>query len=408
MKNNLRLRHILAVCALCSVTQALTLTAAAQRADMFHWLFPNPSNNNGYEEFIRAAEMIQIIPELTLAMQTDATLATKRRVLAMPRVARALSLVRDGLAKPVGSPRDNITENTLFPEMAMFRMLARLIAVEEYVNFADGRVDSAIDSLKTGLSFGYRVQMDTLIAGLVGIAMDAIVMKGFGANINQLSVFQCDRVVSLMKEFLAADKPGVQLMAMEKSHVIKMLESRRTDPQSLIKLLEGESADATPEQQADFQILKDHLTGSPDVINQTITDAEARISAMYDLAAQNINLPLAKQIPFVKDSSNAPGAVITRSVTVNPRQIVNKYAGADAMYRLLAVHALIRRYRWDHNALPSSLTELHADDLIVDPFTGDKIVYKRVGELYELFSAGPNSQDEATGDLTGPRVPIKL
>ena len=41
-----------------------------------------------------------------------------------------------------------------------------------YVALADGNVGRALDSLRDGLLFGYKVQMDTLIHGLVGVAID--------------------------------------------------------------------------------------------------------------------------------------------------------------------------------------------------------------------------------------------
>jgi hypothetical protein len=80
----------------------------------------------------------------------------------------------------------------------------------------------------------------------------------------------------------------------------------------------------------------------------------------------------------------------------------------QAKIRLLAVHMLIHRYKWDHNALPGGLAELHAEDLITDPFTGHVITYKREGDSYSLSSAGPLKTDDATGEPTSDRSPITL
>jgi hypothetical protein len=408
MKSALRILCILCLLGISTAMSARATAAGRQRADMFHWLFPNPSNNNGYEEFVRAAEMIQSMPEVNDVSSPGATLAFKRRVLGMSRVSKALSLVKDGLDKPVSPPRPSIDENTVFPEFAQFRTLTRLFSAEEYVNFADGHVDAAIKSLSTGLSFAYRIQMDTLIAGLVGIAMEAIVIRSFVEHIDSLSVYQCDEVVALMKQFLAAERPGAKIMAMEKAGVIKMLDVRRSDPDSLLKLLGDISAGSPPQQVNDVALLRSYLLSDPGQVAQAISAAQARVAAMCDQAAANMNLPVSQRKAQARDESTAPGDIIFRAVVPNLDQILNRYDASDAMYRLLALHALIRRYRWDHNALPANLEVLKADDLIVDPFTCGKIIYKPDKDRYELYSAGPNAMDEATNELTGPRVPVRL
>ena len=87
---------------------------------------------------------------------------------------------------------------------------------------------------------------------------------------------------------------------------------------------------------------------------------------------------------------------------------MDRYTADRARIRLLAVSVLIRRFQWDHNALPGSLGDLHADDLVIDPFTGIEIIYKRDGDRYTLSSAGPRKLDGATGEPTKERTPVTL
>lgn len=59
--------------------------------------------------------------------------------------------------------------------------------------------------------------------------------------------------------------------------------------------------------------------------------------------------------------------------------------------QLLAVHAAIRRFRWENDRLPKSLDEMKiALRLATDPFTAKPLLYKPdgVGIQYDLASAG--------------------
>jgi hypothetical protein len=78
-----------------------------------------------------------------------------------------------------------------------------------------------------------------------------------------------------------------------------------------------------------------------------------------------------------------------------------------ARLQLLAVHAALRRFRWQYDRVPDHLEELRLGDLIQDPFTGKPLCYQRKGDDYELYSAGPAAFD-ANGQVTGKSAPINL
>ncbi len=379
-----------------------------QNAPIFQRLFQNPTNNNGYEEFVLAADLIKNIDEIDLLMQPGASLDFKRHVLAIPACEKALNLVRNGLAKQVRSPHTSIDQNTVFPELSLFRKIARLLATEQYVDFADGRGDAAVESLRTGLTFGYRIQYDTFIAGLVGIAVSSITTREFASHFDQLSIYQCDDVVAFARQLLAADTPAVALIEKEKSTSILMLDKCRNQPQALLDLFAGSISSFSPNDTASFDSLKSRLSTQPASLNLIIADAQSKVSALYDLAAASVKLPLSQRAPLTMDGSNTPVAAVVRLVTADPQKILDKYTIDQVRVRLLAVHALIRRFQWDHGTLPGSLTELHAEDIIIDPFTGNTITYKRDGDRYTLSSAGPLTQDGTTGAVTQERTPVTL
>ena len=128
----------------------------------------------------------------------------------------------------------------------------------------------------------------------------------------------------------------------------------------------------------------------------------------YDQALLNLSLPVAQRTPFARPVSNAPDAALCRLFAVDPDRVLDRYTGDQAKLRLLAVHVLIRRYRWEHNALPNALTDLHVEDLVQDPFTGDGIVYQRDGARYTLSSKGPFKRDDAGRQISQEHAPVQL
>ena len=362
----------------------------AAKPPVFPTLFPNPTNNNGYEEWVQAADLIRDNANVeALDIQPYPTLTLRRRALADPAVVQALILLRAGLNKPVFSPRTTMDENTALPEIASFRHLARLLYAEIYVQFADGRVDAAIGSLRVGLAFGHHVQTDNLISGLVGVAINSIVLKGFSAHLDQLSVYHCEDVRRIVEDFLRVESPAARLLTLEKGYTLQLLEARRSDADGLMALIKAGAGDASNGEDANVTAVKDYLTAHPSEVNALIDDAQNRVNALFEQTLLNLRLPLAQRKPLARDNTDFPGASLFRVFTTDPQRIMNAYTTDQARLRMLGVHALIHRYRWEHNALPDALAQLHAANLVKDAFTGSEIVYKRDGDRYTLTSQGP-------------------
>ena len=371
-----------------------TLQKPAPKPPNYPQLFPTSTNNNGYEEWVRAADLIQNNAKVQVLLEQPApSLVMKRRILDDPDVAQALQLVRAGANKPVFSPRTSLDENTPLPELAHFRNLARLLAMEQYVAFADGRVDAAINDLRVGLAFGYRVQTDTLISGLVGVAIHSIVLKEFSQHLDQLSVYHCNDVRRIVEDFLDAENPAVHLLALEKGYALKMLNARRSDPDGLSALLKTLGAGSAPEEDPNITAVQAYLTNHPGDANALLDDASRRVSALYDQTLLNLRLPPAQRKPLPIDQAASPGAALFRAITIDPQQILDKYARDQTQLRLLGVHVLIHRYRWDHNILPDSLSEMRAPNLVHDASSGAEIVYQREGDRYLLTSPTPTKRN---------------
>ena len=72
--------------------------------------------------------------------------------------------------------------------------------------------------------------------------------------------------------------------------------------------------------------------------------------------------------------------------------------------QLLDAHLLIRRFRWEHDRLPRTLSELQNPKRMTDPVTGKFFNYKTDGETYTLTSAGVSGFEK---DGEGKPLPAK-
>ena len=99
------------------------------------------------------------------------------------------------------------------------------------------------------------------------------------------------------------------------------------------------------------------------------------------------------------------------AISMTPSSVSDRYTQIVAQMHLLAIHAAIRKYRWENDRLPKALEELKPErdnGLIADPFTGELLVYKPNGDQYELFSVGIPQRDEQGKIIPGSGTPIYL
>jgi len=362
-------------------------------------LFPQTTGQNAYEDWVMAGDAIWGVKAVDEAL--DAPLTFKRRMLTLPSVQHALALLKQGMEKPLLSPHLNLDENTILPELADFRRLARLLMVQVYVQLADGRTDAAIDTFSLGMRFGQRIQTSTLINGLVGVAIHAIMMKAISRHIDNFSQYQCLRVQRIAEDFQEWQSPLTHVIAAEKENTLRILESKRSSNSALTDLLstmlpepdedEGPNSPANLERQR-IQNLMAHISAQPASVNSIIDEAERRMRLTYDHALLNSTLPVKQRTKLPDNEANTPptpGAQLASSLAVNVDAVLEKYDRTLAQMRLLGIRAAINSFRWEYARLPNSLSELHLSKLTIDPTSGNPFTYKRTGETYEVSSTDP-------------------
>ena len=398
------------------VLPALLLTAlpavvAAPRQkekpkSLLRQLVPRTTGRNGYEEFLMAADLVKSSKLWQEVGRKQLTLAQKRRVLGDRKLQRALALVRKGVSKRVHSPRESLDFESPLPELGALRRVAGVQALQQYVYYADGRNREALDVLRVGLRFGNLIQQDSLISGLVGLAVSIVNIRATGDHLDQLSARDCEYLHRLCLEWLQMEDPLPRVIEAERAGIKR---SMRTiflaKPEALRGILEdagdgdAEKSDRKPGQQpgtAPGHIDPDRAAaqfrqaqGSPEQARALLAQVDGRVDEAFRLLYVEYRKPPWQRQDIELPADGSVGGFIIALVMPSMSRSFDAYSRGEAMIRLLATHAVIRRYEWEHAALPASLKTLDVAALAIDPFTGQPLKYRRLDAAYELTSAGP-------------------
>jgi hypothetical protein len=337
-------------------------------------------------------------------------LAFKRRVLRDPTVIKALTLLREGVAKPVFSPRVRPTYTTLLPELAPFRSLARLLQLQQYVFLADGRTAEAIANARLGLRLGRVIQTDTLISGLVGIAVSTISLRSMGTHLAQLSARDCELLYQVCMEWLNQPDPQIAILEAERRAIRNVLEDMTAEVKQKGPAALKESFGLDDEQFLKAQgFLKELETGSPEALDRLIRQVEARLDEVFMRHRSELARPPWQRAVFKPEALNRGGPVDWAAEMLLPSLslVSDRYTREMAQVRLLACHCAILRHRWEHDRLPRNLEVLKLGPLALDPFTGQSLQYRVQGLRYTLTSAGPRAEADDPEAVNGRR-PVSL
>jgi hypothetical protein len=371
-------------------------------ASLFQQVVPQPTGKNGYELLVLAADAFKTSRLYQKAQEPGISLALKREVLADRQVVRALKLMHDGLELPIASPRQSISFSTLFPEMAQFRSLARLLALQQYVFLADGRIVDALANARLGLRFSQAVQTDTLISGLVGVAIGTVCIDPLARHLDQLSASDCATLYQICQEWLAQPNPQSRIITTDWGNT-------RIGVDELKRKIKEEGVAAATRDLGDPEDLQSALIGlpaTPEAVDALFIDVGKRMDDHFAQVLKEMEKLPWERKPLSLDESD-PAGKLAGALTPAYHHVDEAYTRAAARVRLLACHCVIHRYRWEYDRLPPSLVALNLGELALDPFTGQPLQYAVHGTRYSLSSAGAPA-DPSDPQAVNGRRPVSL
>jgi hypothetical protein len=368
-----------------------------QEKSILTQLFPQPTGRNAYEDLIRAAELLKSSLLWTDAQQKN-TLSSRRRALADPPVRQARALIETSALKPLESPVRELTASTTFPEYAGLRDLARLLSAEMHVLFSEGRTAAALVSFARGLRLGSAPKAQVLIGGLVGVAIDAILLKRVFLHLEQFTPHDCDRIQATLREHREQDQGNAaKALSMEMHFVESIIPTLEKSGPNVFRELFTESDDPTLSQlQRQFSALQSDPAEKKRVLAAFLRGAQQHQERAQTYLVAPHALPPEPTFP----EGSLEAALINTITPVYPNA-VNRLVEDRIQCQLLYCHAAIRKFKWEWEALPKNLEQLRLAEWALDPYSRQPFVYQTQDSTYEIYSIG------ATGD-DGKRVPMHL
>jgi hypothetical protein len=210
-------KRILKYVVLLVVTANLALMAIVLLGRKTDAIVPLP-NPNGYDDFVKAGQMLTGKPE-------DYKTMTQEELRALVATnAEAFRLVREGLSRKCRVPVEYSTNwfQQMFPAISGFKRLSLALVAEGNLAKLEGRTNDAANTYVECIRLGQESSRGgVVISKLVGIACEAIGREQLRALANSLDAAQCRGIVESLGTIDAAAEPVEETMKQEATWVRK-------------------------------------------------------------------------------------------------------------------------------------------------------------------------------------------
>ncbi len=401
----------------------IALVPGATQASLYSRVVEHPNPNNGYEDYLRAADIVQsgnagaylgwskADYEDRLARKTASVadgsgwsaseeaglklakelhdldyLGVQRRFVGA--FGRALTTVYAGNEKAVWNPREKQDSASLFPEYASFKSVAKLFAADAYVHFADGDSKGATAELLQGYTFACRIGGSNLISELVSIACRSIILAAFDGQLARLSQKDAQQLIAYADAALEQPNSYSKALASERDMSIASIDLLLKNPATLAggDSPPGGSLDAVAKlSPRDREAAR---TGLANGISEFYAKLIGRLDedeSTWASAKDNDDLP---PMPASVNSVQDLVDVLVRVFLPVHEQATKAVLKARSQLRLLDLHGRVIDFRWKHNRLPAELSDAVPEKLIHDPMGIGPFRYELTADGYRLYSKG--------------------
>ena len=412
-----------------------SISGAQSPRSLFDEIIGRPTGNNGYEEFVRAADVVRGTtfytyqgwtpnlyeealttlnpPEATKEelreLQSDPVIRTRLALLkrldgmtklqvwkeGVEKFGKALDYVAQGNRKKVFDPRTKYSFDVIFPELSYFKNVAKLAEMAAFVAFAEGRSHQGIQYLLDSYQFGVNLEGGVLISHLVGIAIESICLAGIERHLEAISRDDAALIESQVGSMLAGPPSLLQTVQLEKRFSLSMVSDLLSGKMSPTDVLSWDQQETEETKALYGQIKK--LTGPQR--QALLGRATATLDQRMNQLTKRFQGPESGWMPaeVLQDETAPPPA---KNVTEFIDRLTEESSGVFAQVgfaaarsrtqlRLLGLCGSVIRYKWDNGDLPTTLAEAAGKDRTKDPLSGQEFGYERQGAFsFRVFSRG--------------------
>lgn len=370
----------------------------AQQQSLYQQIIKKPTFNNGYEEYVQAAD-IAVSARLsdlnaTLTATNDSRTRLDRQRVIAAACGRVLNLIKQGNAKQVSYP-GKLDMDVLLPELTHFRAIGAALVTKAHVDFADGRVNEGFETLMATITFGEQISfVGPLIHDLSGRVIVLPAFKAVSENLALASVPSAREMERTAAQLLKAGNAWATSVQFEIEVFIsaRLLSVEGISSIGLDELIDAEFAATSDERrraiwkELEFS-LRRHYQGQLDAVK--LPEREWIPAANRVMGASKPTDPIAARI-FESLLPNSSRAIL--------HEIVRR-----THLRMLRVVAALVEFKWDHGYFPGALDQLPDPLIAQDPLTGGPFVYERQIGSFALYSEGTDDTGRIGLDYVAAR-----
>jgi hypothetical protein len=329
------------------------------------------------------------------AFEPDVPLAQVRAVVARNRPA--LARLRQGFRKQYRSP-PLVSASQMFPELAQFRELARVLVTEGKLAERQRRPDDAARSYLDCLRLGIDVPRGgPLIHGLVGIAVQSIALRPLQGLADRLGGPTAAAAAREMARLDAQAPSLADTLSNEKEGMTASLLQMLRQPGGWRQMFAGMfTSGSSGAPSADEIWLALRFTFTPK--RRMLDNVRGYMDALSAGSRRPYYAPAV--MPPI------PGDPLSQIVLPVFDQARFRWVVMDAQWRITELRLATRAYQQQHGTPPPSLEALvpaYLPAVPQDPFAPKPLVYRRTGTAALIYSRGPDGKDDGGKDL-GARV----
>lgn len=341
---------------------------------------PNQPAKSGYELLVEAGSKVSANYHVYDKIPADEKLRLERAVVA--RNAPALATLREALRAGISAPIAKTYSDTMnFSLNGRTRELARQLAVESDVRFADGDFAGALDSKLDALEFSVQFGRGSLLNWLVGVAVESIGRTDLEKVAAHLDAPQCRAAAARLASIEAERAPFAQILEQESQESQTLLLSILPDAQKHAQTPEGAKAmDYSPQQVAQIEAL------TPDKLR---SDTQTFFAPIIARASQPYS-PTYPPLPL------APNPFLVGKEEIYAKNNLRFGFERSRTFDLLLQSALeLRAQKLERGAYPATFATP------LDPFSpdGKPLVYRPTKDAYVLYSVGPDGKDNGASPI---------
>ncbi len=398
---------------------AMILVAAVcllgQSRSNFNLAFPLPTGTNGYEDYLKAADIVNskefiayskwqssLKPSEAQAPEgfTNSMTPLEQKRAVVQRFGKALQFIALGNTKPLSRP-GSVREL----EAPAFQSITALALDASYVAYSKGDWDNATSQILDVLSLASNTAPGGTTLFQVGNLNSMLATNYLWGHKLHWSIKDCEDIRSRTNQILKRQSAVVNAVSNTYQRDIAEIQCvmegtvRPVETDAFSKEVNTKLTGLSRADKAELNVLLKQLPAlNLSRLTQIVNDSEDTWSKVFELT------PDATRQASLRSMDELARVICQRSFLSTAS--FTEYLRSRCQLRLIGLAAAIESYRWKNGRLPGLLkVAANAEDML-DPLSGKTFQYKvEKDQSYLLYSEG--SKETGPVDLLKPKSSVK-